>query len=88
LLDRHSQSVGDQGYRGLAVDRPTDDASAKRIENHGTVHLALASWVLGDVGDPQLITALSTELPTNTVLCRGDVGHPRVSGEARPVYLT
>jgi hypothetical protein len=29
-----------------------DDASAKRIENHGTVHLALASWVLGDVGEP------------------------------------
>ena len=75
LLDGHSQRVGDQGCRGLAVDRPANDPSAKRIEHHGTVHLALAPWVLGDVGDPELIAVLSTELPTNTVLCRGDVGH-------------
>jgi hypothetical protein len=36
-----------------------------------------------DVGDPELIAAIPIELPPNTVLGRGDVGHPSVAGPPR-----
>ena len=83
MLDRHSQSVGDQRCRRLAIDRPADDASAKRVQHHGAVHLALASPVLCDVGDPELIAIIPIELPTNAVLRRGHVRHPPVAGPPR-----
>jgi hypothetical protein len=47
-LERRQHELGTQ----VIGHRPTDDASAKRIENHGTVDLALVGRMLGDVGDP------------------------------------
>jgi hypothetical protein len=83
LLDSHSQRVGDQRCFGPAVDRPADDTATEGIENHGTVHLALAGRVLGDVGDPELIATIPLEVPSNTILGRGDVGHASVAGPPR-----
>ena len=83
LLDGHSQSIRYERCGRMGVDRPADDASTERIENHRAIDLAFTGRMLGDVGDPQLVATLPPELPLHAIVCGGDVGNPSVSRPAR-----
>jgi hypothetical protein len=43
----------------MTIDGPADDPSAEGIQYDGAVQLSLPRRVLGDVGDPELIGAIS-----------------------------
>ena len=85
LLDGHSQRVRHQRRGRLGIDRPADDAPAEGVEHNRAVHLPFACRVLGNVGDPELISLVPCELTLDTVFGSGDVGDPTISrppGEA------
>jgi hypothetical protein len=83
LLDRHPQGVRRERRGRLSVDRPSDDAPAEGVEHNRTVHLAFACRVLGNVGDPELISLVPCELTLDTVFGSGDVGDPTISRPPR-----
>ncbi len=60
-VHRHPERVGDQRRRRAGVDGPANDPPGVRVEDDRAVHLALPGWVLGDVGDPQLVRRLPPE---------------------------
>ena len=82
-LDRHSQRVRHQRRGWLPVDRPADDAPAEGVEHNRAVHLPFACRVLGNVGDPELISLVPCELTLDTVFGSGDVGDPAISRPPR-----
>ena len=64
----HLQRVDDQLGAQMVRDRPADDAAGVDVEDGGAVDPALAGAVLGDVGEPQLVRPVGTELPLHPVL--------------------
>ena len=51
----------------MVVDRPADDPARVGVQDDAAVHLALACWVLGDVGQPQLVRRVPVELAANEI---------------------
>lgn len=51
----HSDRRLDQKGVGVAVDRPPDHSAREHVEHTAAIHLAFASGVLGDVGEPELV---------------------------------
>ena len=49
------------------VNRPAHDASAEHVEHNRAVHLAFASRVLGDVGDPEPVGFAARELAVDEI---------------------
>jgi len=78
-LGCHAECVEDQARRLRGVDRPAHDLAAEGVQHHAAEDLALASGVLGDVGDPQLVRAVAPELAADQVKRRD----PRELGAAR-----
>ena len=56
----------------VPVDRPPN-LSRKEIQHYAAVDLALARWMLGDIGQPQLVGLEAVKDPLHKVLTRGDV---------------
>ena len=51
-----------------AVDGPTDHLARVEVKHDAAIELPLAGWVLGDVGQPQLIGSGGGELALDQVL--------------------
>src|ERR1700733_2272981 len=67
-LAGHAESVVDQRRLAAPVDGPADDPAAEGVGDHAAVDLALARWVLGDVGEPQRVGAVDGEIALDQVL--------------------
>ena len=67
----HRQSVDDESSIGTGVDRPTHCHLRTGVEYDTAKDLAFSSWVLGDVGDPELVRQISRELSINQILWGG-----------------
>jgi hypothetical protein len=67
-FDGHAERGVDHRRRRPAVQRPAHHPTGPGVENHAAVQLSLSGRVLGDVGHPQLVRALPSELPLHEVL--------------------
>src|SRR5918995_2653712 len=74
LADGHAERVGDQRRVLGRVDRPADHSPGEQVEHDGAVHLAFPGGVLGDVGDPEPVWVLPSEVPVDEVAGGGLVG--------------
>jgi len=83
ILDGHGQRVGGQRRLGARVDGPADNAAAEHVEHDCAVDLSLSGWVLGYVGDPQLVGAVAAEPAIDEVTGGGQVRDLVVPGPAR-----
>ncbi len=72
----------------MTVDGPPHDASAESVENNGAIHLALASRVLGYIGDPELIATAPRELTFHVIPGGRNVRHTSVARSARESLQT
>ena len=63
----HVQGVSNQFGAQMISDRPPHDPAGVDIENDRGVHPALTGAVLGDVGDPQSVRPVSTELTVDQI---------------------
>jgi len=66
----------------LSMDQP-NDAPREDVQHRGAIDLALASWVLGDVRDPELVPLRSVELSVDEVACGRRVRRATVAGPSR-----
>ena len=63
----------------MPIDGPADHLSRIQIQHGAAIERALGGWVLGDVGEPQLVGLRSSELALDQVLtgrCVLEVLHP------------
>src|SRR5918994_4222211 len=74
LADGHAERVGDQRRVLGRVDRPADHSPGEQVEHDGAVHLAFPGGVLGDVGDPEPVWVVASEVPVDEVAGGGLVG--------------
>jgi hypothetical protein len=76
LLDRHPERRWSSAQRSVVSDRPADDAAAERIEHDRAVDLPRAGRMLGDIGQPELVRAVTDEHPVDEMVDRRDTGQP------------
>ena len=67
VLDRHPERVHDKGRSCAGVDRPADHSTRERVQHDSAVHLALPRWMLGDIGNPQLVRLVSVKLSLDEI---------------------
>lgn len=68
-IERFENEVGTQ----MIGHRPTKDAPAVRIKDHGQIQKAAPGRDVRDVGDPQLIRFISAKLPIHEIWCRASI---------------
>ena len=73
VVDRHLKRVGDQRRRLVAVDRPAHDPAGMGVEHNAAIDLRLLGRVLRDIGKPEAVGRLASELTADEILGGGNV---------------
>lgn len=82
VADRHRKRIRHQGGQLLCVDRPADDTAGMGVEHDAAVDLPFTCWVLGDVGQPELVGRVAVEVSADEILGGRDWPAPRSGVDA------
>ena len=67
----HLQGIDDEFGTDVVGDRPTDDTSGPGVDDRAAVDPAVGGAMLRDVGEPDTIWPIGTELALHEVIVRG-----------------